>query len=53
MVSAGTTPSRLQDEGTRSPSQTLLLGRGTCRDLATLFVEAVLSLGFGARVVSG
>ncbi|GJE42432.1 transglutaminase family protein [Methylobacterium soli] len=42
-----------EDEGTQSPSQTLALGRGSCRDLATLFVEAVRSLGFGARIVSG
>ncbi|WP_026597316.1 transglutaminase family protein [Methylobacterium sp. 77] len=42
-----------EDEGTQSPSQTLSLGMGSCRDLATLFVEAVRSLGFGARVVSG
>ena len=42
-----------EDEGTQSPSQTLSLGMGSCRDLATLFVEAVRCLGFGARVVSG
>ncbi|WP_407529635.1 transglutaminase family protein [Methylobacterium oryzisoli] len=42
-----------EDEGTQSPSQTLSLGQGSCRDLATLFVEAVRSLGFGARTVSG
>ncbi|WP_407519067.1 transglutaminase family protein [Methylobacterium oryzisoli] len=42
-----------EDEGTQSPSQTLSLGQGSCRDLATLFVEAVRSLGFGARIVSG
>ncbi|NEU12780.1 transglutaminase family protein [Methylobacterium sp. BTF04] len=42
-----------EDEGTQSPSQTLALSAGSCRDLATLFVEAVRSLGFGARVVSG
>ena len=42
-----------EDEGTQSPSQTLSLGMGSCRDLATLFVEAVRSLGFGARVASG
>lgn len=42
-----------EDEGTQSPSRTLALGSGSCRDLATLFAEAVRSLGFGARVVSG
>lgn len=42
-----------EDEGTQSPSRTLALGTGSCRDLATLFAEAVRSLGFGARVVSG
>jgi transglutaminase-like putative cysteine protease len=42
-----------EDEGTQSPDQTLTLGQGSCRDLATLFVEAVRSLGLGARIVSG
>ncbi|MGY2052265.1 transglutaminase family protein [Methylobacterium sp. JK268] len=42
-----------EDEGTQSPSHTLLSAQGSCRDLATLFVEAVRSLGFGARIVSG
>jgi transglutaminase-like putative cysteine protease len=42
-----------EDEGTQSPDQTLALGLGSCRDLATLFVEAVRSLGLGARIVSG
>ncbi len=41
------------DEGTQSPVQTLTRGRGACRDLAVLFIEAVRTLGFGARVVSG
>ena len=41
------------DEGTQSPAQTLERGWGSCRDLATLFVEAVRTLGFGARIVSG
>ncbi len=42
-----------EDEGTQSPSDTLNRGWGSCRDFAVLFVEAVRSLGFGARIVSG
>ncbi|MCJ2021870.1 transglutaminase family protein [Methylobacterium sp. E-065] len=42
-----------EDEGTQSPDQTLAIGQGSCRDLATLFVEAARSLGMGARIVSG
>ncbi|KAB1072259.1 transglutaminase family protein [Methylobacterium planeticum] len=42
-----------EDEGTQPPNETLWRAQGSCRDLATLFVEAVRSLGFGARVVSG
>lgn len=42
-----------EDEGTQSPSQTLDRGWGSCRDFAVLFAEAVRSLGFGARIVSG
>lgn len=40
-------------EGTQTPHETLDQCRGTCRDFAVLFVEAVRSLGFGARIVSG
>lgn len=42
-----------EDEGTQSPLQTLALKQGSCRDFAALFLEAVRSLGFGARIVSG
>ena len=52
-VSVAITYRAREDEGTQSPSQTLSSGLGSCRDLATLFVEAVRSLGFGARAVSG
>jgi transglutaminase-like putative cysteine protease len=42
-----------EDEGTQSPAQTLERGWGSCRDFAVLFAEAVRTLGFGARIVSG
>jgi transglutaminase-like putative cysteine protease len=42
-----------EDEGTQSPTRTLNLGFGSCRDFAVLFVEAARALGFGARIVSG
>lgn len=41
------------EEGTQTPLETLSNASGSCRDLATLFIEAVRSLGFGARAVSG
>jgi transglutaminase-like putative cysteine protease len=42
-----------EEEGTQSPVETLESKSGTCRDYALLFIEAVRSLGFGARFVSG
>ena len=43
-----------REEGeAQSPEQTLDRKRGSCRDYAVLFVDAVRSLGFGARIVSG
>ena len=42
-----------EDEGTQSPIETIDRGWGSCRDFAVLFVEAVRTLGFGARIVSG
>jgi transglutaminase-like putative cysteine protease len=41
------------EEGTQSPIETLEKKSGTCRDFALLFMEAVRSLGFGARFVTG
>ncbi|ACM39393.1 conserved hypothetical protein (plasmid) [Allorhizobium ampelinum S4] len=42
-----------EEEGTQAPLTTLDRGWGSCRDFAVLFAEAVRSLGFGARIVSG
>jgi transglutaminase-like putative cysteine protease len=37
----------------QSPTETLTLGKGTCRDFAVLMMEGVRSLGLAARFVSG
>jgi transglutaminase-like putative cysteine protease len=39
--------------GTQDPLTTLQSGSGTCRDFALFLMEAVRSLGFAARFVSG
>lgn len=52
-VSAAICYQAREDEGTQSPSRTLNSARGSCRDMALLFVEACRMLGFGARIVSG
>lgn len=41
------------EEGTQTPVETLNKRSGTCRDFALLFIEAVRSLGFGARFITG
>jgi transglutaminase-like putative cysteine protease len=45
--------SRRTEAGTQPPAVTLRLRRGTCRDFALLMMEAVRSLGFAARFVTG
>ena len=47
------TYSRRYEQGVQTPSETLLLRRGTCRDFALLMMEGVRSLGLAARFVSG
>lgn len=42
-----------ESEGTQTPIGSLDRGRGSCRDFAILFAEAVRSLDIGARIVSG
>jgi transglutaminase-like putative cysteine protease len=39
--------------GVQSPSETLKRRGGSCRDFATLFIEACRVLGLGARFISG
>ena len=41
------------DEGVQTSFETLRLQSGTCRDFATLMIEAARQLGYAARFVSG
>jgi transglutaminase-like putative cysteine protease len=41
------------EEGTQSPTQTLALGSGSCRDYALLMMEAARRMGIATRFVSG
>lgn len=41
------------EEGIRTPTETLRHGSGSCRDFALFMMEAVRSLGLAARFVSG
>jgi len=44
---------RRERKGTQPPAETLSLGAGSCRDLATLFMECARALGIAARFASG
>jgi transglutaminase-like putative cysteine protease len=42
-----------EDFGVQSPARTIERGAGSCRDFATLFMEACRQLGLASRFVSG
>lgn len=44
---------RREEKGVQTPTETLDQNSGTCRDLATLMLEALRALGFPARFASG
>lgn len=44
---------RREQRGTQTPARTIALGTGSCRDKATLFMDAARALGIAARFASG
>ncbi len=52
-IKEGLSYERRTARGTQSPLQTLASRRGSCRDFATLMMEAARALGFAARFVTG
>ncbi|MFA5923525.1 MAG: transglutaminase family protein [Methylococcaceae bacterium] len=52
-IATGFTYQQREEPGVQTPATTLNNRAGSCRDFATLFIEACRSLGLAARFVSG
>jgi transglutaminase-like putative cysteine protease len=53
IVHRGVKYQRRNAKGVQTPAETLALGSGSCRDMATLMLDAARLLGFAARFASG
>ena len=52
-IATGFTYQQREDPGVQTPATTLTRSAGSCRDFATLFIDACRLLGLAARFVSG
>ena len=52
-IATGFSYQQREEPGVQTPATTLTRRAGSCRDFATLFIEACRSLGLAARFVSG
>jgi transglutaminase-like putative cysteine protease len=52
-IASGFAYAKRDSPGVQSPRETLRSGSGSCRDFASLFIEACRVLGFATRFVSG
>ena len=52
-IATGFVYQQREEPGVQTPETTLTRHAGSCRDFATLFIEACRSLGLAARFVSG